>query len=239
MTNLDSPELHPLIALSHELKAPLTVIAHIAADLMECTELSEGERLVAIERIRLTADRSLRLARGLTVSGRLTQDSQLAFGFRLEPLNIVQLCDQVIDELVPLARACHQTIQARYAPRKNLIIGNRELIQSVLCNLLDNSLRHSPAGTTVAIDIKPRGEMLRVGVQDNGPGVKASELQRLAVTLGRQLQPLGGRSGSSGLGLYIASTLLQAMGGRLGLARSKSGAVFYADLLASKQLALL
>jgi len=118
-------------------------------------------------------------------------------------------------------------------------VGDKELLQSVLFNLLDNAFRHTPSDTTVRMHIRRRTEVVRVCVHDDGPGVQPSDMSQLKQRLGRQTQPIVTRSSGSGLGLYIAQQLAGAMGGRLGVGTVKSGADFHVDLLHSRQLSFI
>jgi signal transduction histidine kinase len=233
-------ELEGLVAAAHELKTPLTLIMQLALCAQDATLLDATQREKALERIHFSAERSLRLVQGLTLGYRLQQSDQLAFAFRCEPLNIVQICEETIHELAPLAQAQAQTIHfdsTKY--RTKLVVGNRELLRSLLGNLLDNAMKHTPVESTVRVDLALQPERVRVGVSDNGPGVTRATLQRLDQTLGVQAQPLTGRAGTSGLGLYIASSMAEAMGGKVGVGRPSFGTRFYVELLRSKQLSFL
>jgi len=234
-----SDQLNELVAAAHELKTPLTIIAHLAAAIQdEALELSIAEQKTALQRIRLSADRTLRLVQGLTTSYRLEHDDQLAFHFALEPLNIAQLCEEVAQEILPFAAAQSQSLELQVG-RAQLIVGNSDLARSVLFNLLDNAIRHNPPDTKVRLAMRRRQEVVRVCVQDNGPGFNPNDFRRLRQTLGRLAQPLQGRSSSSGLGLYIAGEMAAAMGGKLGVGSAKQGADFHVDFLHSKQLSFL
>lgn len=232
--------LNEVIAAAHELKTPLTIIAHLAAAIEDPSlELTPAEQTVAIRRIKLSAERTLRLVQGLTVSHRLAHNDQLAFQFALEPLNATQICEEVIHEITPLAKQYDQQVQFTSSLKPQLVVGNAEFLHSIFFNLIDNAIRHNPPQTAVTVRVRRRDELVRVCVQDNGPGLAGRDLQRLRQTIGTELQPLHGRSGNSGLGLYIASTMAKAMGGKLGLGHMQAGADFHVDLQYSKQLSFL
>lgn len=230
-----------LIAAAHELKSPLTLIAHLAATMQDATMgLTPAEQAQALQRIRLSADRTLRLVQGLTMSYRLVYDDQLAFGFELEPLNLAQACEEVAHEITPLAQAHGQSVLLSLRSRRHhLVVANNDLVRSIIFSLIDNAIRHNPPQTDVHISLRSRQAVMRLCVQDNGPGFAPGDFARLSQTLGRQAQPLHGRAGSSGLGLYIAGTMARAMGGRLGMGRAKLGADFHLDLMHSKQMSFL
>ncbi|HXH26830.1 MAG TPA: HAMP domain-containing sensor histidine kinase, partial [Candidatus Acidoferrum sp.] len=221
--------INPIVAAAHELKTPLTIIAHIAACLEDdLFAMSPGERRESIQRIRLSAERTLRLAQGLTVSQQLN-DGQLGLGFALEPLNIAQLCEEAIDEMLPFARAQDQRFMLKKPTSPQLAVGNRELLRSVLFNLLDNAVKHNPPEQAIHIQLGGHRGMVRFAVQDNGPSLKSKDVQHLSQTIGRELQPIRGRAGNSGLGLYITGQMLKVMGGRLSVRSVSVGTSFFVD----------
>jgi len=233
------PEAAVFAAAAHELKSPLALVQHIAQTLADTqTPLSEIERAQYLARLQFTSDRMLRLVQQLAISYRLQADEQLAFAFATEPLNAVEVCEGVAHELEPFARAYNQHIEIA-SQRGQLVVANREILHDIIANLIDNAIRHNPTGGSVRLTSGTHGNVVRLGVHDQGAGVGQAELRSLRHTLGAQPQPLGGRSATSGLGLYIVGQFAAAMGGNLGLGRPEQGSHFFVDLLRSKQMSLL
>ncbi len=237
---MSKTSLNELVAAAHELKTPLSIIMQLAAAVEdEELSLTPAEKHIAMERIRLSADRTLRLVQGLTIAYRLDdQSSQLSFRFEQAPINISQICEEVANEIMPFAQQHRQKLKLHILARRQLVVGNNELLRSVLFNLIDNAIKHNPPQTTIDITLRRRNDVVRVCVHDNGPGLGKKNFKRLRQQLGQQLQPLG-RSSGSGLGLYIASQMAEAMNGRVGVGNTKSGADFHLDLLQSRQLSIL
>lgn len=98
------------------------------------------------------------------------------------------------------------------------------LARRVLDALLDNALRHTPAGGTVTLSAARAGEVLCLSVADTGPGVP-DELRAWL------FEPfVTGRPDGTGLGLAIARELAGAMGGQLFLAEGETGATFVLEI---------
>ncbi len=98
------------------------------------------------------------------------------------------------------------------------------LIGRALDNLLSNAIRHTPAGGRVSLCAERSGAVLRLSVEDTGPGV-APDLR------GSLFEPfVTGRADGTGLGLAIARELVEAHDGRLSLAKSEQGARFVIEL---------
>jgi signal transduction histidine kinase len=236
-TNSDN-YLQSLVAAAHELKTPLSIIAHLASALEDEVLTTPAQRQASLQRIQLSAERTMRLIQGLTTTYRLS-DEQLSLNLHLQPINVTQVCEEVAHEIMPFASVLRQDVQLQLGQKSQLVVGDRDLLQSVLFNLLDNAIRHTPPDTVVRLNIRRRTEVVRVCVHDNGPGLQSSDLTKLQQRLGRQPQPIVTRSSGSGLGLYIAQQLASAMGGRIGVGRVEQGADFHVDLLHSRQLSWL
>lgn len=226
-----------LVAAAHELKTPLAIISHLASALEDDSLSTQAQRTVALQRIQMSAERTMRLVQELTTSYRLSE-GQTSLSLKLRPININHICEDVAHEITPFADSQGQKLNLRLG-RSRLVVGDRELLGSVLFNLLDNALRHNPPDTVVDMAMHRRSETVRVNIHDNGPGLLPSDVSRLRQRLGREIQPIVTRSSGSGLGLYIASQLAQAMGGSIGVGRANQGADFHVDLLYSRQLSLL
>lgn len=228
-----------LVAAAHELKAPLVLMRHLAQSL-STSELkgSLGQQRDYLERLQLTAERSLRLVQQLTLSYRLDTD-QLPFAFAVEPLNINKVCAEAVHELLPYAKHHGQQLRVSGGSCPHLVLANRDVLHDIVVNLVDNAIQHNPNGEWVEVGAQCRGEHVRLAVRDSGGGVLPSELTRLKQHIGKQPQPLSGRAGTSGLGLYIVQQFAQAMGGALGVGRATNGTTIFVDLLRSRQLSLL
>jgi len=97
--------------------------------------------------------------------------------------------------------------------------------QQVVCNLVGNALKASPAGGTVQLRVETDRQRVRFVVVDRGPGV-GRELR------GRLFLPFqtGADAAGTGLGLHVSMQLVHQMGGRIGHAEPAHGAVFWFEL---------
>ena len=107
----------------------------------------------------------------------------------------------------------------------------RRVLQ-ILINLIGNAIRYSPESTVVRIELAEAGDLARVVVADQGPGLSPGQAQIVFEKFERL-----GRSddGGSGLGLYISRRLARAMGGELRVESApEQGARFILELPADK-----
>jgi signal transduction histidine kinase len=106
---------------------------------------------------------------------------------------------------------------------------DEERMVQVLGNLVSNALRYTPKNGRISLIGKMEGKRVRLGVQDNGAGISATDLPHIFDRFYRA-DPAR-EAESSGLGLAIAKALVEAHGGTLS-AESELGAgtVFWVDL---------
>lgn len=228
-----------IAAAAHELKTPLTLISYLAQMLSdENLGLSDTDRLRYVQRLQLVSQRTLRLVQHLTLCYRLEDEAQLAFKFALEPVNMREVCETALHEMSPLAKESDQVLQLAKAARSPIAIVNRDIMYDMVINLVENAIKHNPAGSKVDVRAAVCGQQVRLAVRDDGVAIARGELIRLRQNLGAMPQPLTGHSGTSGLGLYIVQQLASAMGGTLGVGKAGQGTAFFVDVARSRQLSL-
>lgn len=222
----------PLTTCAHELKAPLILMRQLCFELEKCKD--EQRRTEIVRRIRLTSERSLRLADNLTKMARLEGAM-----FELEPIQINSICQEVVDELLPLSDALGQKFEVSVSKKSVVAVAHRELLRSLLMGLLDNSLNYS-LGEKIKISARQIGDNTEITVRDYGPIISLTQFRNLQQNLGRQQDSISARPLSSDLGLAIADKFARAMRGSLSISRHHNGGVsFKAELPLSQQLNLL
>ncbi|MGH2753917.1 MAG: sensor histidine kinase [Actinomycetota bacterium] len=92
-------------------------------------------------------------------------------------------------------------------------------IRQVLMNLISNSLKFSPPGTSVDIKLSRQGEDIEICVIDEGPGIPAERLDELF----RKFSRLGSSKTGTGLGLFISRAIARAHRGDLSLGDATDG----------------
>jgi signal transduction histidine kinase len=108
------------------------------------------------------------------------------------------------------------------------VVADPDRIRLVLGNLVENALRHTPAGGHVELRAAPEGETLRFQVSDTGPGIAGEFLPRL---FERFYRIPGAPEGGAGLGLYICKEIVEAHGGRVGVeSEVGQGSIFWFTL---------
>jgi len=229
-----SLEMPSVVAAAHELKAPLVLLRQLSYQLEVVGELTPEQKIIQ-QRLRLTAERSLRLVENITQTGRLDQTL-----FALEPLQVRSVWEGVEGEMQPLAEQLDQRIKLTVPKKPLLVVAHKELLPAVLTGLCDNALAHNPKGETVTLAARQHEDTVVFSVRDNGPKIDAKSFDQLEGRLGIAPQPLGSRPGSSGLGLWIAGNFARAMSAKLSVTRHRTGGMtFSLHVPQSGQLSLL
>ena len=119
------------------------------------------------------------------------------------------------------------TMEVEAPPDDGVIDCDRERLMQVLGNLVGNALKFTPDGGRVAVRALDRGEAVRFEVEDSGVGIRPEHLPYIF----ERFRSFDGRG--TGLGLYIASSLVEAHHGhahrceaRLGDADDPSGSIY-------------
>jgi PAS domain S-box-containing protein len=87
--------------------------------------------------------------------------------------------------------------------------------EQILRNLLDNAVKYSPAGTAISVWAGVEADNLRIAVSDEGPGIPATERERIFERFYRVVQPQAPPVAGLGLGLSICRSIVEAHGGHL------------------------
>lgn len=92
---------------------------------------------------------------------------------------------------------------------------DRDRIAEVLANLLENALRHTPAGGLVTVEARPAAGSVELAVADTGEGIASEHLPHVFERFYRADASRARSAGGSGIGLAIARALVEAHGGDL------------------------
>jgi PAS domain S-box-containing protein len=211
-----------LIAIvSHELRTPLTGAYGAAHTLLaRGDQLDPGARQALLE---MVVEQTRRLS-GIV--------DQILTASRIDTGNVPTTAEifDASDVVDPLVRDRGEE-GARVVvavPEGVLVRADLDRLRQVMTNLVENALKYAPGTVRVALVQEPG--VARFTVSDDGPGIPASEHERIFEKFYR-LDPdqRGGVSGI-GLGLYIARELVTRMGGRIGLLPRERGTTFYVDV---------
>ncbi|MCC7360365.1 MAG: HAMP domain-containing protein [Anaerolineales bacterium] len=200
-----------LANVSHELKTPLTSIQGFAQALLDGTADSPAVTEHAAQIIYTEAERMRRLVEGLLELARLEAGAP---ALRRSPLDLRAQLGAVLERFGPRAQAAGVTLVNALPAALPTLTADGDRLAQVFDNLLDNALKHTPAGGQVTLTALPTGREVVVAVSDTGAGIPAADLDRLFERF-YQVDKSRARPGGVGLGLAISREIVAAHGGRM------------------------
>lgn len=209
LAKLDESRRRFLADASHEFKSPLSSIKALAQSLLETNEQDPKVYQEFLRDIDSEVDRLSRLVTNMLQLTRLEEGEPF---LTKEELDLQSVIRRVMAMLQGAAEHRGVKLKMICPPGSSWEI-NRDLLTSILYNLLDNALRHTLAtgGVTVSAAIDSTGLILRVA--DTGEGVPAEELPRIFDRFYRVDKARARETGGTGLGLAIVKEAVSRMGG--------------------------
>ncbi len=195
--------------VSHELRTPLASIRAMAETLQDGA-LNDGEvasRFVNI--IVGEVERLTRILEDLLILSRA--ESQMP---EREPFALTTLVRDVTERLTTQAGKAGQTLVSLSAPAIE-VSANRDQIEQVLVNLIDNAIKYTPQGGKITVSLEVHNGAATVHVADTGIGIMSQDVPRLFERFYRVDKARSRQSGGTGLGLSIVKHIVEMHGGRV------------------------
>lgn len=205
-----------LLAMSHELRSPLTR-ARLNTELLPETPDVQPQRHALMRDLSEMAGLITDLLESERLAGRHA-------ALHREPVDLAALAREVVSELG--ARHVGAAAITVHAPEGMPPLSlDRSRMRLLLRNLLDNSLRHSndPAAPPPELHLRQMPQAMEVEVRDHGTGVPAEHLPHLAQAFYRPDTARQRTTGGVGLGLYLCRLVAQAHGGTLQMRNAEPG----------------
>jgi signal transduction histidine kinase/ActR/RegA family two-component response regulator len=206
-----------IAALSHELRNPLAALTAAAHVL----------------RVADPADRSAADARGVIDRqtrhlSRMTDDlldvSRLIAGkvhLRIETFDLGALAAATVGAWHAAGRFSGQVVTVD--ARDGWVTADRTRVEQILSNLLDNAVKFTPPGRTIAVHVAQDAGATRLAVADGGEGIEPALVDRVFDVFVQGDQDVGRSKGGIGLGLTIVKRLAQLQGGSVGASSAGIG----------------
>lgn len=207
--------------VSHELRTPLTAIRGAAETLLQ-GDVPEEDARQFLSTIARESERLARLANDLITLQRI----EGATGeLPLSRVDLAAIAQRAVEGLAPLteARGVKVEVKGQAAP----VLGDRDRLQQVFANLVDNASRVTPEGGLVTVELGTEGDRSVARVLDEGPGISEKDLSRIFDRFYRAQSSRDRGSGGAGLGLAIVAAIIHAHGGTISADnRPEGGSVF-------------
>jgi PAS domain S-box-containing protein len=197
--------------VSHELRSPLTPLKGFLASLVEGTIEDAPDKRNEYYRIMLR--QAQRLER---VVSDMLDASQIEAGGLVVDLQPVPL-DHVLGRLVKEFREQHpdRSVELDDVERPAIVYADPFRVEQIVLNLLSNADKYTPAGMPIDIIATRESGSVTISVRDSGEGIAPEHRERIFDRFYRVTDDTGPKRPGTGLGLYIAKTLVEAMSGRI------------------------
>ena len=199
-------------AVSHDLRTPLASI-RVMLESINDGVVTDQETVSRYMRTSLTEVENL---------GQLVNDlfelSQIDAGvleLHVEAASLQDLISDTLESMSAQASVHKLSLKGSLDGEIMPVVMDTRRVQRVLYNLVQNSIRHTPADGTIQIRARDVGSEVQVEVADTGEGILEEDLPRLFDWSYRTDRSRSRESGGAGLGLSIAKGIVEAHGGRI------------------------
>jgi signal transduction histidine kinase len=230
LREIDRVKSEFIAVASHELRTPLTSALMGIHLLLEprTGPLTPSQRHL-IEMCRDDCNRLDRLTRELLDLSRLEAERSPIVPVTVSPGELLR---PTADKLRPQIEAKGLTLHVDIDPAAPGVLADRDQIERVIANLVNNAVRATNTGGSVTVRATAAPESVTIAVADTGIGIAPEHLPRL---FDKFSQVPGGTSGGAGLGLAIAKRIVETHGGRIWVQSEPGrGSVFSFTLPAAK-----
>ena len=192
---------------AHELRSPLSALQLQLQLAQRAT--TDAERARALTQLAAGIQRGNRLVQQLLTLARLEPEAPLK---SMQPTALDELTRNVVGEFAPQALAKNIDIGVERCDAAT-INGDRDGLEILLGNLIDNAIRYTPVGGRIDVSVTRNADCAFIDVADNGTGIPAAERERVFDRFYR-VEGSGATTGT-GLGLAIVRAITERHGGSI------------------------
>lgn len=209
--------------VAHDLRTPLTSVIGYLELIVKNPNLEENVKGKYIE---IAYDKSLRLQKLIEDLFSYTKVSQGEVEPNLEPLNVVTLMEQMIDEFYPLFQ--ESNLEYEFVTNQNTIIvmADGDMLARAFSNLLGNAAKYGKDGKNIRVHIHCDGENVDISVINYGKVIPEKDLEYIFDRFYRVEGSRSETTGGSGLGLAIAKRIIVMHDGEIKATSSLEGTIF-------------
>jgi len=205
--------------VSHELKTPLTAIQAYTETLLDGALDEPEHRIGFVERIAEQANRLHALIQDLLQLARIESGENV---FEVQPVDVASVVDECVEEQSAVAQSKSQCLFTEPSVTEISVRADAEGLRTILSNLIDNAVKYTQEGGTIAVRWRAEEGSAVIEVQDNGPGIPEEHHPRIFERFYRVDRARSRDVGGTGLGLSIVKHLVQVFGGDIDI-RSQPG----------------
>lgn len=224
--DVDNIKYQFLTIATHKFRTPLTAIKWITESLAK--EITHEEKANYLRQLGVSVNRLMEVVDILTGLARFDHKMQYAY----ETAWLRQMIDVALDKYVPSYKEKNITFSISADPEIPLVVIDKRKIQFVIDTLFENSIRYSPAGSQIYVNLHRKGEYVLLSVKDSGIGMSVADQANLFKRFWRSNDSKAAYPDGMGLSLAMVHEIMRKHGGQI-WAESKGkglGTTFYVKL---------
>ncbi len=222
--------------VSHELRTPLTSIKGYIDLILdgEAGEINEIQREF-LSIVKQNSDRLVELINDMLDISRIESGR---IHLKIQPLDICDLIAGAVDTFQAVSDQSGHKLLPKAPADLPKVAGDRDRVGQVLMNFISNAIKYSPEGGSVTVKAKIEGDTVVVAITDQGIGIAKEDQAKLFTKFYRVDSSLTREIGGTGLGLSICKSIIELLGGKVGVkSTAGKGSTFWFSLpVASKDL---
>jgi PAS domain S-box-containing protein len=214
--------------VSHELRTPVALIKGYASTLNRPDAHWDMQTVKqSLEVIEEESDRLTELIEDLLTASKIQAERTVRLA--LTDVFLDQLAERSVERFASQTR--NHTMQISFPDDFPVIQGDSRLLRQVIDNLLTNAIKYSPQGGTITVGGRYHPQSVTVFVRDEGVGIADSDQGRIFERFFRVDGNLTSKTKGTGLGLYLAKTIIEAHHGTIGVkSQPGHGSTFFFTL---------
>lgn len=214
---------------AHELKTPLAILTTN----LETASLSENisdDTKDYIDNAVETINNMNQLIEDLLLLSSINKNN-----FEFEKIDLGKLIVEIGNNLKSIASDKDIKLKTEVATNEAFMSGQRHLLERAISNIIENAIKYSPAGTTVAVKLNSLKDGYKISISDQGTGIPDKYKDRIFERFFRVDNSRSKKTGGSGLGLAISKDIIELHKGKITVASStKKGTTFVINLPSSR-----
>ena len=206
-----------LVNISHELKTPLNVISSTAQllDMYYKSGSLDSKNDTFIKHINSIKLNSNRLSK---LINNIVDASKIQAGFfelNLSNNNIVEVVEEIVMSVTNFIEIKGLNIIFDTNVEEKIIACDPEKIERIILNLISNSIKFSPKGDEIFVNIKDMNELVEISVKDNGVGIDKKHFDMIFDRFKQVDKSLSRNAEGTGIGLSIVKSIVELHGGNI------------------------
>jgi signal transduction histidine kinase/CheY-like chemotaxis protein len=201
--------------VSHELRTPLTSIKGYV-DLIvdgDAGEINDVQR----EFLSIVQENSDRLVELINDMLDISRIESGRIHLKVEPHYVPDLVEGAVDTFRAVMTQSGRGIEAHVPDDLPLVAADRDRVRQVLINLVSNAIKYSPEGGDVILSAEATDGSVTISVRDHGLGISPRDQEMLFTKFYRVDSAMTREIGGTGLGLSICKSIIELLGGRIGV----------------------